>query len=178
MGLPGEAYTAGAEALKHMNNVYQFWAYMFTVAVGLLAVYIIYVARNSKKVIELVKDNEHKETAIRKAERDKQIDDLKNDLVKTDTALAESVRSVSEKLENHINLDKVNDDKIQSRIDKMDDKLRNIETGMIMKQEFSIFTQKVSGDFSGLNTRVSDVREAVIKLSAVIEERMKYEHKQ
>lgn len=161
------AYSAAAEAVKFIHNP---WQIIFTI-IGFCGVaFIIWLNKKMNSNAQITK----LETEARKAARDKQIDEWTYTLTTADEKLAESIRTVGEKLENHINIDKINEDKIQTRIDKMDDKLRNIETGMVMKQEFSIFSQKMSADFSGLNGRVSEVREEIIKLTATLEERAKH----
>lgn len=174
--MPPEAYTAAAEAIKNVNSHLQLAVAVFICISFLIGAWLTKVDRDSKKLVAANRELEKSETEKRKIERDKREDEMENRLVKADTAIMENLRTVNEKLENHINSDRANEDKMQLRIDKMDDKLRNIESSMVMRQEFSIFAQKMSADFSGLNSRIGDMREAMIKLTATFEERERAKH--
>jgi uncharacterized Zn finger protein (UPF0148 family) len=139
--------------------------------------FVIWVRRKAgenKKLIEQTKKTEEERAKNTKLVRDQQNKET-ND----------RIDDVAKRLDDHINADKLNEEKMQKsidktsdRLDKMNEMVRDMKDSMIMKQEFSIFAQTMTKDFSGLNSRFSEVREMMISIDATLKERARHEHKE
>ena len=170
-----DALATAAQAVQYVHTWMQVvFAFVVIVTAACGYAFVIWVKRKSldnRKLIEANRATEEERAKNTKLVRDQQNKDVKDE-----------INSVAKRLDEHINTDRANEEKMQKsidktsdRLDKMNEMVRDMKDSMVMKQEFSIFTQKMREDFSGLNTRVSDVREMMIEVSATLKERARHE---
>jgi len=171
-----DALAAAAQSVQYVHTWMQVvFAFVVIVCASCGWAFVIWVRRKAgenKKLIELNKENEAERARNTKLERDHQHKET-ND----------KIDDVAKRLDEHINADRANEEKMQKSIDKINDRqdkmnemVRDMKDSMIMKQEFSIFAQTMTKDFSGLNSRFSEVREMMISIDATLKERARHEH--
>lgn len=173
-----DALTAAAQSVQYVHTWTQVvFAFVVIVCASCGWAFVIWVRRKAgenKKLIEQTKKTEEERAKNTKLVRDQQNKET-ND----------RIDDVAKRLDDHINADKLNEEKMQKsidktsdRLDKMNEMVRDMKDSMIMKQEFSIFAQTMTKDFSGLNSRFSEVREMMISIDATLKERARHEHKE
>jgi hypothetical protein len=171
-----DALAAAAQSVQYVHTWIQVVFAVVIIVLGtgawLLIMWVNKKAGENKKVIEANKATEEERAKNTKFVRDQQNKDT-ND----------KIDSVAKRLDEHINVDRANEEKMQKSIDKINDRqdkmnemVRDMKDSMIMKQEFSIFAQTMTRDFSGLNSRFSEVREMMISIDATLKERARHEY--
>jgi hypothetical protein len=162
--MPPEAYTAAAHAITGTTS---HWQLVAGIVFGFFVMLSTWMSRRAATGVKLA----NAETALRVAERTKEITDMKHDLEAQiisasdigKTALNKA-EGVGNSLDRHIDDHKERDEKTQRTIMNIDDRLRKIEANLIERKEFIALCEKVN-----------DINVGVVKMMAIMEERAKYE---
>ena len=144
-----DAVPAAAELIKDINTPWQFMALFVVCAFAVLAFWIWKSAGKCKKYTAEVEKREKVEAEVRKAERDRQIDDINK---RIEDAFKKS-SGVGKSFDAHIKKHDEQDKEIFVR-------LGAIEKGQIDKSEFSV-----------LQRDVREIDKTVVEIHTIVKER-------
>ncbi len=163
------AYTAVGSMIKDINNELQIVALIVVGVFAVIFLWLLKVAGDGKKLVAKSVELEAERTALRKAERDKQMSDMENRFAsalsaqeKVTDAAMNTANGVGKSLDRHIDEHKVNDEKTQKNIVSIDERLRRIEANLIERKEFIAMCEKVN-----------DINTGMVKMMTILEERTK-----
>jgi vacuolar-type H+-ATPase subunit I/STV1 len=162
--MPPEAYTAAANAITGTTG---HWQLIAGIVMGLFVMLSTWMSKRAAAGVKLA----NAETALRVAERTKEIDELKHNNEKNISLVADIAKEAMSKadgigksLDRHIDDHKERDEKTQRSIINIDERLRKIEANLIERKEFIALCEKVN-----------DINTGVVKMTAIMEERAKHE---
>jgi hypothetical protein len=146
-----DVVTAAANAVSGVNNG---WQVLYAIVAGIMILFGIWLWRRtaeSEKLIEAKTETARKETDIRKLERDRQMTEM-------DSRFAARVEAVNSALKTHIEAHGERDERIQKSVNRLDERLYQIEINMIK-----------GGDFAAMQGDMRKLERLVSRIHAILE---------
>jgi hypothetical protein len=117
--MPPEAYIAGADMIKGIQNEFQLFGLGLIGAFVLIGLWIMKLSRDSKALAKEKEDAEIERTRHRKDERDQQINGI--------TARFDAeIKDIREDFAEHKETHKVSDNRLYDRLGKIDDNMNRM----------------------------------------------------
>ena len=143
---PTQPLTAAATSVASISNYWQVIALVVIGAFGVFGLWITRVGVESKKMVAMSDELESKRTEARKLERDKQMADL-------ESRTASRISGVENSLKAHVDAHGERDERIQKSVNRLDERLYQIELNMIKGNDFAA----MQGDMKKLERLVTRI---------------------